>query len=487
MEADVVCVGYGGAGAVAAITAADLGSSVIVIEKQPADTDTEIRHTPNTRSSGAHVVCISDARQGADYIYTASFGRTPRELCEVWAKYATTNEEYIEKLGGKLTPPNTAFRGDYSMFPGWDTVSSRPFVGGGSGLFQMFDENVRKRKDKIRVVYGTPGKELVKDANGVIIGVLAEQDGKPVHIRARKAVVLTAGGFEWDEEMKMNFLHGYPAYFYGSLANTGDGIRMAAKAGAAMWHFNSVFGQLTAHMPGYPGFKNNLPERSIYVNKYGKRFFRERTYPSNALAIEACVFDNAKGVFPAIPCWAILDEPAFKRGSLLMSSSKGSLPGGKPQSFYTFSKDYADEIKSGFIVKADTIEELASKIAADAENGGLMTPEALRATLDRYNQFCEAKKDADFDRTPSTMIAVSAAPYYAIKLYPGGAMTTGGPKKNVKAQVLDAFNNPIPHLYCAGEMGASHGLLYPIPGCNIGDLLIFGRVAGENAVKEVPA
>jgi 3-oxosteroid 1-dehydrogenase len=258
---------------------------------------------------------------------------------------------------------------------------------------------------------------------------------------------------------------------------------MAAKAGAAMWHFNSLFGRLTTHLPGYPGLKGGTPDGFIHVNKYGKRFFRERPLPGNSLPVEACVFDNEKAEYPAIPCWSIFDDTALKLGDPITSAFKGLL-NGKVQHWYTWSKDGVEEIKSGFLLKAETIENLAKIIAADKENGGRMRPEVLHATVERYNRFSAAKKDDDFERDPSTLIAVAKPPYYGMKLYPGGAMTTGGPKKNIKAQVLDPFNNPIPHLYCVGEMGVAYGVVYPMPGINIGELLIFGRVAGENVVKE---
>jgi 3-oxosteroid 1-dehydrogenase len=168
MEVDVVCVGYGGAGAVTAITAADLGASVIILEKQPADLPNEIRHTPNTRCSAAHVVCPTDEKKAADYLYAASFGKTPREYCDIWAKYAMTNVEFVEKLGGRVGPLSAAIHGEYPMLPGWDGIITLPSIGNGPALFQVLDENVRKRSDKIKVIYETPGKDLVKDANGVV-------------------------------------------------------------------------------------------------------------------------------------------------------------------------------------------------------------------------------------------------------------------------------------------------------------------------------
>jgi len=94
-EADVVCVGYGGAGAITGITAADLGASVIILEKQSNDTATEVRHTPNTRSAGGVIVCPTDAAKAADHLYALSWGATPRDICEAWGKYTVQNVQWI--------------------------------------------------------------------------------------------------------------------------------------------------------------------------------------------------------------------------------------------------------------------------------------------------------------------------------------------------------------------------------------------------------
>ena len=90
-EADIVCVGYGGAGAITAITAADLGAKVVILEKQPDDTATEVRHTPNTRSSGGVVVCPTDATKAAEHLYALSWGATPLDVCAAWGKYTVEN------------------------------------------------------------------------------------------------------------------------------------------------------------------------------------------------------------------------------------------------------------------------------------------------------------------------------------------------------------------------------------------------------------
>ena len=113
-----------------------------------------------------------------------------------------------------------------------------------------------------------------------------------------------------------------------------------------------------------------------------------------------------------------------------------------------------------------------------------MKPDVLKATIERYNKYCANKRDDDFGRDPVTLIPVQRGPFYALKMYPGGPNTQGGPKKNAMAQVVDPFNKPIPHLYCVGELGSIYGFLYPTGGGNLCEMIIFGRIAGESIVNE---
>jgi 3-oxosteroid 1-dehydrogenase len=203
-EADVVCVGYGGAGAITAITAADLGASVVILEKQPNDTATEVRHTPNTRSSGGAIICPTDPAKASDHLFALSWGATPRDICDVWGKYSAENAAWIEKICGTLTPANLSIiRAEFPMFPGSEAIQNRSYAGRGLAFFKMLDDNVSKRK-AIQVIYDTPGKELVTDINGMVIGVIGENAGKPVAVKARKAVVLSCG--DPDPNQKGTFL-----------------------------------------------------------------------------------------------------------------------------------------------------------------------------------------------------------------------------------------------------------------------------------------
>ena len=131
-------------------------------------------------------------------------------------------------------------------------------------------------------------------------------------------------------------------------------------------------------------------------------------------------------------------------------------------------------IKNGFTTTGETYEELAKTIDVD--------PATLTKTMEIWNGYVEAKKDPDFDRTSFTE-PLSKAPFYAIKLSPGIHHTMGGLVINTVSQVLNESNEPISGLYAAGEVtGGVHGA-NRLGGNAVADILIFGRIAGQNAAK----
>ena len=159
---------------------------------------------------------------------------------------------------------------------------------------------------------------------------------------------------------------------------------------------------------------------------------------------------------------------------------------------YKWSKDNSKEIESGVIVKADTIEELAKKL-------GMPDPKVLVAQVERWNKdFKTEGIDTEYGRTVTAdpkmkavfigrdvkawSAPIEKAPFYAMKLVPVMYHTMGGPKKSVKAEVVDPFGKPIPRLYVAGELGSTWGLTYQ-GACANADAIIFGKIAGENAAK----
>ena len=125
-----------------------------------------------------------------------------------------------------------------------------------------------------------------------------------------------------------------------------------------------------------------------------------------------------------------------------------------------WSKDNLDAIERGWILKADTLEELAEKIKADPENRDMITAEQLRQSVETFNAYCGAGEDKDFQRSIDTMAPVITPPFYAMKLYPGGPNTKGGVDANAKRQVLDWQGQPIKRLYTAGEISSVFKFTY---------------------------
>jgi succinate dehydrogenase/fumarate reductase flavoprotein subunit len=134
--------------------------------------------------------------------------------------------------------------------------------------------------------------------------------------------------------------------------------------------------------------------------------------------------------------------------------------------------------KTGWIIKADTIKELASKIGMVG-----MTAEALENTIAKYNEYCKLGKDIEFSRDPKTMEPINQPPYYAMPLVPNFVNTQGGPRHNDKAQVMNPYNEPIRRLYSSGELGSIYGFLYE-GGGDVGECMAFGRIEGGNAAAE---
>jgi predicted oxidoreductase len=111
-------------------------------------------------------------------------------------------------------------------------------------------------------------------------------------------------------------------------------------------------------------------------------------------------------------------------------------------------------------------------------------PKVLEETITRYNGSCKAGKDQDFGRAKEDLRPLEP-PLYAIQLWPALINTQGGPRRDKESRVLDPEGKPIRRLYAAGELGSIWGYLYQ-GACNIGEALVFGRIAGENAAAEKP-
>jgi succinate dehydrogenase/fumarate reductase flavoprotein subunit len=374
----------------------------------------------------------------------------------------------------------------------------------GEALYHaLVEEGIKKqRADKIEIWYSSPARRLVRAANGEIQGVIVEKEGKQVAIRATRSVVLCSGGFEYNLPMRRAFLEGAGVKgwcFYGSQDNTGDGIEMAILIGAGLVKVAKSASRIEVAFPAGKwwtsdgkglkigaGSSVSSSRNSIVVDNYGARYADEfiitdsrRPYRYQFYK-EAVKYDMLKMIYPRTPSWAIFDETRRTAGPLIGNGTTWA---------YKFldwgAADNSDAIAKGWVIKADTLDELAAKIKADPENRKLMEAAALKATVSRFNQFCAAGKDDDFGRNPSTMGPVEKPPFYALRHYPGGPNTKGGIDANYKRQALDWAGKPIPRLYTAGEISSVFKFVYQAGG-NITECMVCGRKAGENAAKEKP-
>jgi succinate dehydrogenase/fumarate reductase flavoprotein subunit len=144
-------------------------------------------------------------------------------------------------------------------------------------------------------------------------------------------------------------------------------------------------------------------------------------------------------------------------------------------------EDNMAAIEKGWVLSGSTIEELGREIRDHSENRSLMNPERLVETVDVYNSYCDRGVDEEFDSDPVNMGPLREPPFYAIPLYPGGPNTKGGIMTNERREVLDMDGEPIPNLFSAGEISSAFKFVYQ-GGGNIAECIVFGRVAGENAV-----
>src|SRR5438105_5783525 len=204
MEADVVVVGFGAAGVAASVTARYLGAEVVILEKAP-----EGQHGGNTRVAGQGYLNTSSAEKAAAYL-RALCGpyKLPEPVVQVWAEEMCRNNQWLESLGGDPQEHQHPPVGiEFPNLPGADCVHKfhdGPTYGY-SYTWQRFESLVKDRP--IPVLYETPGKELIQhDITKEILGVRAQRRDERVNIRARKAVVLTCGGFENNQQMIRDYL-----------------------------------------------------------------------------------------------------------------------------------------------------------------------------------------------------------------------------------------------------------------------------------------
>ena len=309
-----------------------------------------------------------------------------------------------------------------------------------------------------------------------VAGVIVASDGQQRLLRARHGVVLACGGFERNAAMRKQYQREPIGsdWTVGAKANTGDGILAGERLGAALDLMDDAWWGPTIPLPSGPWFclaERNLPG-SIIVNQAGQRFMNEALpYVEAVHRMYGGPHGRGDGSPENIPAWLIIDQRYRNRYVFAGVPPRRPLPG----RWY----------KTGAVVRAGTLAELAAKIGVPAD--------ALVASVDRFNGFAKSGMDGEFGRgasgydryygdptvKPNPCLApIDQAPYYAITMVPGDLGTKGGLRTDVHGRVLRTDGSLIPNLYAAGNVSAPvMGHTYAGPGATIGPALTFGYLA----------
>jgi len=502
-EVDVVVVGYGYAGAIAALESQEAGAETLLVEKMPDPGGISI-------TSGGNVRIIEDVEEGFNYLRSTNGGTTPDSVLRALAVGMKQMPAYLEKLcridgaivdrrqaDGNYPFPGTKTWGYVSVnsIPGFNPEKTYPFVSSyvpihraaGVRLFKVIEDNIRARK--VKIMLSTPVKRLIAGPSREVRGIAAERDGKTINIKARRAVVLACGVFEANPEMQKQFWQEKPVLNAAYMGNTGDCIRMAQDVGAAlwhMWHYHGVYG-FKHPDPSYPfGIRPKrlpdwIPGESarpdvkvpwIITDRHARRYMNEyQPYTQDTSWRAMGVYDSFSMSYLRIPSYMVMDEEG--RGAYPIVS-----PTFNDRRFtFSWSEATLRELEARILRKANSIAELAKLMKVDEA--------VLTTTIDEWNEACDRNNDSMFGRPPASMVRIAKPPFYVAEVWPICSNTHGGPVHDAEQRVINSFGETIPRLYAAGELGGVFGHLY-ISGGNLAECFVGGWTAGRNAARLTP-
>ena len=488
-DADVVIVGAGGAGMTAALTAAEAGKKVVILESQPMVGGNTVKATGgmnaaktvyqdnNTfgETAGVEKVFVSAEGYADNEIITALANTVKMQ----WEEYTaqenpTTYFDSVElmaldtMIGGKsINNPDlvmTLVNGTASAIDWLKTINidlhdvasfggasvkriHRPTnaegktVSVGAYMVPLMETACNENENITILLETTANTILTKD--GAACGVVATgKTGETVTVNA-KAVILASGGFGANLEMVAQYNPSLEGFMTTNAAGLqGQGIAMATAIGAATVDMEQIQIHPTVQADTAALITEGLRgDGAILVNAEGKRFIDEVGTRDVVSAAEIAQTGSYS--------WLVVDEAMLQASTVI-------------QGYVT----------KGFTFTGNTYEELAAAINVDAAT--------FAETMNTWNSYVDAKNDPDFGRV-SFANPLNTAPYYAIKVTAGVHHTMGGLQINTNTEVLDTNGNVIPGLYAAGEVtGGVHGA-NRLGGNAVADIVVFGRIAGAAA------
>ena len=487
VEADVVSVGAGGAGMTAAITAANEGKSVVIVESQAMVGGNSVRATggmnaaktvyqdENTfeQAAGVEKTLASAAEKYADNETITALAAT---VAEQWAAYQANPTGYFDSvelmeldtmIGGKgINDPalvETLCEGTADAIDWLDengiTLHNVSSFGGASvkrihrpvgddgkvvsvGSYMIPRLQQACEKAGVQILLSTTAEEILTDG-GKAVGIKAiGATGETVTVNA-KAVILASGGFGANLDMVVEYKPELKGFMTTNAPGIlGQGIAMAQAIGADTVDMDQIQIHPTVQYDSAALITEGLRgDGAILVNAEGKRFIDEVGTRDVVSAAEVAQTGGYS--------WLVVDQKMADASSVIQGY-----------------------IKKGYTVEGKTYEELAEAMGVDSA--------AFAETMANWNQCVADKTDAEFGRT-SFANPLDTAPYYAIKVTAGVHHTMGGLKIDTNTEVLDAEGNAIPGLFAAGEItGGVHGA-NRLGGNAVADFTVFGRIAGKAA------
>ena len=447
--ADVIVIGAGGAGLSAAITAAENGASVILVEKMSNVGGNTLISGGEMAAPGSWMQEKEGIADDVETFYNDVLKGGDNEgdpaLIRVLAENALNGALWLRD------EINVTFE-DYMLFFGGHSIKRSLVPLNASGVELIQKLNAKAEAMGVTIHKNTRATKLVM-TDGKVTTVMADFDGQEITYTANKGVILTTGGFGSNIEMRKQYNPKMDEKILStnSVGSTGDGVVMAQELGAQVVDMQYIQTYPTCDVETgallYVG-DVRLEGRSILVNLEGKRFVEELERRD---VISFAVTEQTGGV-----SYMFWDEASMQASGVAASHQQ----------------EYDDLIRRGKLVKADTMEEACAHFGINAEE--------LKATVERYNQYAADGKDLEFNKR-GTLTAFGEGPYYIMVSTPAIHHCMGGLKINTSAQVMDTEGNVIPGLYAAGEVtGDIHGT-NRLGSDAIADIIVYGRIAGENA------
>lgn len=501
MKADVVVIGAGAAGTAAALAAQEKGAKTILLEKTPfqmgAGTFAGGMFAADSEQQKAQGKVVSKKWLYNEYM-GLSGGFIDSLLVRRIIDESGATVDWLNKNGAILKLVSAGTGGGYEHI-GMPATLHGYQEGGGKALKVLLETY---KKIGGEVYFSTPAVDLIKDAKGKIVGVKAKgKAGKMIDIDA-KAVVIATGGFAGNAEMLKEYVD--DPYTLGEVKqNTGDGVRMAWKAGAGKRGMNVTqyfwqtftdeeMGKITKVSDDWWLLTDFTRYPNLRVNTLGERFGDETKvtlYSVHGAQIamqpqqtEFVIVDQGMADIVKQKGYAGIEEQyaAFK------AKPEFFMEFNEPNDTAELSKQENTPLdinalldkfvgKTDTVYKADTLEGLAKAMGVNEKT--------FLQSVAQYNKAAETGTDDLFFADGKRLVPVKKGPFYAVRFHARNLGTLGGIRINHKIEAVTKEGQPIPGLYAAGaDAGGMYGKAYvDFEGGTLGFAYTSGRLAGEAA------